>query len=204
MGCIYMFQNQVNSMVYIGKCQGNVKKRYNAHLRGDGNKPLKDAIDRHGIENFTFEILHDGILGEFLSFYEKEEIKRYNSVEPNGYNQTTGEGKPSEIARLKISQGQLGRIPWNKGKKGMQSHSPDVRRRISESSKGRKHSISTRQKLSEANKSPYYNDAYNLFSALRSDLPLAKKREIIRKYYSDKVNRTTILKWTKKWQSEKP
>ena len=91
MGCIYMFTNQITNKGYIGKCHGDVKKRYNAHIRGDGSQPLKKAIDEYGIENFTFEILHDGILDIFLADYEEAAIAKYNTFK-KGYNETPNGG----------------------------------------------------------------------------------------------------------------
>lgn len=40
--------------------------------------------------------------------------------------------KHSEVARLKISKGLIGRTPWNKGKVGLQFHSEETRRKMSE------------------------------------------------------------------------
>ena len=116
MGSIYKITNTINGKAYIGQCQGNVKKRYNAHIRGNGNKPLKEAIDEYGVEKFTFEILHDGVLNEYLDDYEEAAITKYDTFE-NGYNETSravgnlsGEnhplyGKPrSEEEKQKISE----------------------------------------------------------------------------------------------------
>ena len=150
MGCIYMWTNQENKKRYIGKCHGNVMERYNAHIRGRGNQPLKDDIDEFGIENFTFEILHDGILDEFLDDYEKEAIAKYNTVSPNGYNQTWGGdgGKLSEITKAKISESLKGEQNFNYGR----PRSEETKRKISEKHKGKKLPEEHRRKLSEAHK----------------------------------------------------
>ena len=144
MGCIYKWTNQVNQMGYIGKCHGDVMTRYRRHINGHGNQPLKEAIDEYGIENFTFEILHDGILDAFLDDYEKEAIKKYNTVAPNGYNLTHGGNGaiPSEEHKEKISRALQGK-PRPK----------DVREKISRAQRGKPrkpHSQETRDKMSRS------------------------------------------------------
>lgn len=61
-------------------------------------------------------------------------------------------------ARKKMSEAGKGKIPWNKGKKGVQHLSHETRRKISESLKGANHpnygkhlSDETRRKISESN-----------------------------------------------------
>ena len=43
-----------------------------------------------------------------------------------------------------------GRIPWNKGKTGLQKHTEESKKKMSESSKGKKHTEESRRKMSEA------------------------------------------------------
>ena len=49
-------------------------------------------------KNFTWDILHEGIIPELLDIYEIEAIAEFNTVTPNGYNLTFGGegGTPSE------------------------------------------------------------------------------------------------------------
>ena len=94
MGCIYMWTNLINMKRYIGKCKTDAKKRYRAHINGHGNKPLKQAIDKYGIEHFSFDILHKNIPHELLNDYEMEAIAQYNTNTNHpggwGYNLTHG------------------------------------------------------------------------------------------------------------------
>ena len=107
MGSIYKVTNTVNGMVYIGKSiHDAIKTRINKHLNGNGNEYIKNAVKKHGIEAFTYEILHDSILPEFLDMLEREEIAKHNCVRPNGFNLTHGGdgGIPSEETCRKRSE----------------------------------------------------------------------------------------------------
>ena len=155
MGSIYKITNIVNGKSYIGKTTRDaVKTRIRQHLRGKGSQPVKDAIEKYGQDAFTYEILHDGIIPEFLDDLEKEVIAKFNTVAPHGYNLTDGGegGSPSEETRRKISKAGKGRTPWNKGKpspyRGV-PRSEETRRKISKANTGKTHSEETRRKISE-------------------------------------------------------
>jgi hypothetical protein len=46
---------------------------------------LKD-IEKYGLESFSFEIIDSASSQEELDRKQKEYIKKFNSLEPNGYN----------------------------------------------------------------------------------------------------------------------
>lgn len=166
MGCIYGIRNDITLKWYIGKCVRNVIDRKRAHFRGYGNKPLYNAIKKHGAENFTFHILLDGIIADALPNYEIEYIKAFNSKIPHGYNLTDGgEGalnptqetiekrvkhrrgvpRPKEVCD-KISASHIGirpnaetRAKQSAAKKGKSSHM-----------KGKKHKKESKAKMSAA------------------------------------------------------
>lgn len=59
----------------------------------------------------------------------------------------------TEDHRASLSRSHLGQTPWNKGKKGLQTHSIETREKIKESSLGRKmpkKSLAQRKKISES------------------------------------------------------
>ena len=143
MGSIYKITNTVNGKVYIGQTRHDAEKtRIRDHLTGKGSRIIKSAIEKYGKDAFTYQILHDDIIPEFLDTLEIEAIEKFNTVSPNGYNLRAGGGggSPSEETRRKLSD-------INKGK----TISKETRRKISEAGKGRKVSKQTRRKLSEAN-----------------------------------------------------
>ena len=204
MGSIYKITNTINGKSYIGRCRSNVKKRYNAHIRGDGNKPLKEAINEYGIENFTFEILNDGISDEFLADYEEAAITKYNTFK-NGYNATPhggagayGEnhhyfGKPrSEEEKRKISES--AKVSPLVAK--VQKMATDA---AAKANRGQKRSPETRQKLSISHHKPDYTEMHDFFLSLPPDMYYSLKVRLLREQFPDVSNSTVyfrVRKWT--------
>ena len=203
MGCIYMFTNQITNEGYIGRCRGNVKRRYHAHIRGNGNQPLKEAINEYGIENFTFEILHDGILDEFLADYEEALIAKYNTFN-NGYNSTPhGRG------------GAYGEDHYYYNK----PRDDDTKRKISETAKSsplvaeaqrkateaaaKKNSRKKRpaeaiEKMRVANRNPDYTVMHDFFFSLPVDMHLSEKRRLLYESFPS-VSKSTVQFRVQKW-----
>ena len=90
MGFIYKITNTVSKKCYIGETmQSNPEERWKGHqtaiLRGAGCPALGDAIRKYGVQQFTFEVLII-CFDEDRFVYEREYIKKYNTIAPNGYN----------------------------------------------------------------------------------------------------------------------
>ena len=90
MGFIYKITNTITKKCYIGETtEKDPNSRFKAHMngirRGKGCPALRDAVQKHGEENFKFEVLII-CLDEDCYTFEKEYIKKYNSIAPNGYN----------------------------------------------------------------------------------------------------------------------
>ena len=103
MGWIYIFVNLINFKVYIGKWSGrSIDDRYKDHINGRGSKHLYNAVQKYGIDNFLFGILHENIPKEQLSDLEIQEIARFDCNSRRGgwgYNKTDGgDGWTSEDA----------------------------------------------------------------------------------------------------------
>jgi len=115
MGFIYKITNNISGKCYIGETlKSNPELRWNEHKRkiekGIGCPALQYAIKKYGVDNFSFKVLII-CFDEDRYFYEKEYIKKYNSIVPNGYNLTSGgEGggfygkKHSDETKVKIIQ----------------------------------------------------------------------------------------------------
>ena len=93
MGYIYCITNLVNGKQYIGKTTYSVTKRFKEHCKDSTKqrhekRPLYDAMNKYGIENFIVEQLCECDNDE-LSSYEIQYIEKYNTYS-SGYNATKG------------------------------------------------------------------------------------------------------------------
>ena len=94
MGYLYKITNKITGKCYIGvtvqpDCQSRWRKHINSLKYKEGCPLLKKSMKKHGVDNFTFEILII-CFDEDVVKYEKEYIKKYNSQQPNGYNILSG------------------------------------------------------------------------------------------------------------------
>lgn len=91
---IYKITNTINNKIYIGETtKKDPIKRWQGHLyaihQGKGCPLLRTAIQKHGKENFTFEVIRECSTEERYDL-EKQLIAEYNSLVPNGYNAIEG------------------------------------------------------------------------------------------------------------------
>jgi|694.fasta_scaffold69105_4 group I intron endonuclease len=94
MAYIYRVLNKITKKCYIGESKSkDVNWRWREHKRkieiNKGCPALRDAVKKYGIEYFEFSVIIICFDDERFK-YEKEYIKKYNSVVPNGYNITNG------------------------------------------------------------------------------------------------------------------
>ena len=114
-GYIYKITNTSNGKVYIGKVETErfekkgmdpIQGRWKEHIKivnildrkRDSNPDkrikashLKNAISKYGTKNFTIEKIDDAKDLKELNEKEKENIKKYDSMNPDkGYNMTEG------------------------------------------------------------------------------------------------------------------
>ena len=146
---IYLIRRLSNSKCYVGQSV-DVEWRLKYHQRYyDKRSYIARAIQKHGIDNFAFEILElcdEDLLNQREIFW----IAALDTVHPHGFNLEHGgkSGRPSEETRRKISEA-------NKGK----THSEEAKRKIGEARKGKPSpykgktlSNEHRRKMSEARK----------------------------------------------------
>lgn len=148
MAVIYKAINKINNKAYIGFAV-NFNKRQNEHqkkaMRGDGSY-FHAAIKKYGWDNFEWLILkEDATLDDEIDLIE--EHNTFNS----GYNLTKGgEGKlgyiVSEESRARMKIAHTGRKPTEKQLRVLREnaqkmketgHSDDVKKKISNSHKGK-------------------------------------------------------------------
>lgn len=88
---IYKVIDKTNGKIYIGKTS-NLKERKWQHERCYEKEDCKfhRAIQKHGKENFEWEIIDETLGLENAYELEKKYIEEYNSYGKNGYNMTKG------------------------------------------------------------------------------------------------------------------
>lgn len=94
MGYIYCITNLINEKKYVGKTTYSITKRFQEHCRDSKKercerRPLYDAMNKYGIENFVVKELIECPNDE-LDSYEKMYIEKLQTYGPNGYNATKG------------------------------------------------------------------------------------------------------------------
>ena len=95
-GRIYLIENQINHKQYVGKTYNSIEERWREHCRDYKKahcekRPLYEAMNKYGIENFTIKLIEET---DNLEEREKYWVAYYDSYH-NGYNATIGgDGRP--------------------------------------------------------------------------------------------------------------
>jgi group I intron endonuclease len=118
---IYKSTNKITKKIYIGQTKHTLDTRIKNHINESKTKskrPFMLSINKHGIDNFTFELIDSANNLEELNDKEIYWINFYNSVSPNGYNVTGGgQGKKmistNELGE-RISKGLQNSEKWQK------------------------------------------------------------------------------------------
>ncbi len=63
-----------------------MKKEVYEKIKDDLPEKLRKDIEKYGLENFEFEILDNASSQEELNRKQREYIKKFDSLEPHGYN----------------------------------------------------------------------------------------------------------------------
>lgn len=87
---VYRHTNKLNNKVYIGITRQKVENRWK-NGNGYGSQHFSRAIHKYGWNNFTHEVIAEGLSKEDACEMERILIKAHNSTCPKfGYNQTNG------------------------------------------------------------------------------------------------------------------
>lgn len=143
---IYKITCKLNDKNYVGKTTRSLEERIAEHLRNSRTSYIDRAIQKHGLEKFSVEIIETCEMLEQLNEREIFWIRELNCKNPNGYNLTDGgEGTARRIVsdetRRKISKARTGRKS--------QSLSEEHRKKISRANKGLKRSEEYCRNISE-------------------------------------------------------
>lgn len=95
MSYIYCITNLINGKRYVGKTTSSLKERFREHCVDSQRercekRPLYDAMNKYGIENFIIEELEQVEDESLLSEKEIYWIKELQTFGSNGYNATSG------------------------------------------------------------------------------------------------------------------
>lgn len=94
-----------NGKVYIGITQQRPSKRWGSGVNYDYNTHFINAIKKYGWNNFTHEILFEGLSKQEAIEKEKELIQLYDSSNrKKGYNISPGGAAPGEETTAKIRE----------------------------------------------------------------------------------------------------
>lgn len=93
MAYIYVITNKINGNQYVGKTVESLNERWENHVyekdkRRAEKRPLYDAFNKYGVENFKIEQLEECSI-DILSDRERYWIKKLDTYN-NGYNATMG------------------------------------------------------------------------------------------------------------------
>lgn len=87
---IYKIICKLNDKDYVGKTTRSLEERIAEYLRNSRTSYIDYAIQKHGWENFSVEIIETCETLEQLNEREKFWIREFNCKKPNGYNLTDG------------------------------------------------------------------------------------------------------------------
>jgi len=142
---IYLITNQVTDKRYVGYTD-NIERRWASHRHygtlGKGScKRLYASMKKHGLENFKFEILEEGIRTRELARTREKQLIESMGTHVKGYNATPGGtgGDMSDVPgwREAVARSRESRSPESYATCGM---------------RGKTHTKETRKKQSEARK----------------------------------------------------
>jgi len=180
---IYKITNILNKKVYIGQSADPMARWYRHRYLAKNKKTnqyVHHAINKHGVKNFTFEILEEHIFKNDCDLAEARVIRQYKSQDKKfGYNlrpggNTRGGWKHSEETKKKMSE------DWHK------HHTLESIKKAHEANRGRKLSEEHKRKISEHHKENLHAGNYKKGYQPTQD-ELDKRKITFDKNYGSKV-----------------
>lgn len=184
MGYIYKITNIKNNKIYIGQTKNFPQRRWTEHKRdyGDGDTYLYNAMKKHGVENFKFEVIESDINIEDLNDREIYWIEKLNSFcdYGKGYNLTKGGGQNQEISEATKEKHRYNAAHGITG----HTHIPrelvyteSVRQRMSQSQRKR---VYSEEELKRRKENALWNEANPFYGRHHSEETKNKLSEIMK------------------------
>lgn len=132
-GCVYVVTNTVNGKQYVGQTVKKVSRRWSEHLGwARAEHPpgaLHRAIRKYGPEVFTVATVAEAYGKQELDALEAKWVQDLKTMAPGGYNLTAGGGSVGKHSAETVA----------KRAAALRGHltSPETRRKISETQRGR-------------------------------------------------------------------
>lgn len=132
---IYCITNKINGKKYFGQSIDVERRLYEHKCNRKHNSHLKSAIDKYGVDNFTFELYKECESND-MDELERLLIQVNDTMNPlKGYNKESGGNNNKSLSyetKRKISDTLKGSSGYWEGK----SRSEETKHKISESKKG--------------------------------------------------------------------
>lgn len=139
--------------IYIGITQQRPTKRWGSGCNYDYNDHFINAIRKYGWQNFTHEILCEGLSREEARAKEIELIALYDSTNRDkGYNVSPGGGSPGEDTAVKIRTTREERGIGMRESERMRQQwaNPEYRERVLKNMQGKVRSPESRERYRQA------------------------------------------------------
>lgn len=109
-GTVYVYTNKINGKQYVGQTW-KPKERKAQHTlaakKGTEPSPFHNALNKYGVEGFSYMVVKEGITSQAeMDKIEEEAICEFNTLRPNGYNIMTGgaSGRPDDEMRRQMGK----------------------------------------------------------------------------------------------------
>ena len=144
--------------IYVGQTIQKLRDRLYAHKFYPDCRLIHNAIKKYG-DKIEWKVIDTAETIDELNKKEVYWIKKLNTLAPNGYNLMSGglNSKHSNETKAKMSAARIGKpavwnrgkIPYNKGKRGLYKHSIESLQKISKANKGKNNPMYSKKRSSE-------------------------------------------------------
>ena len=154
---IYGWQNHITGKWYVGQSIA-VVDRLDDYPPYKGQKLIREEMSDFGIENFScYRLMECCSSPVALNYWETFWVKEKNSIDPNGYNSTSGGGNygkrsPATIERMRIAKSNVSdetRMKLSKALTGIKRgpHKPEHIKKVADMNRGKKRTLEQRNRI---------------------------------------------------------